>query len=303
MVANRLGAAPADLRRRLGPSPAFVGAVALALLLAPSSRAVTVSPDVTADLSGTTLADEDAGDDDLAGTVTPVALGALPAATDLNAYHLEVSGTDQLISFDTTVSLPGGVTAGPSDVVTYDGVLYGVIFDGLVEGVPPGVVIDAVGRESGGELLLSFDTTVDLGGGLIVDDEDVVSWDGIGFSSVFDGSAEGVAAELDVDAIHRIDGTGNLGMSFDLSGVVGGVGFDDEDVLEYDVGGGTWSMSYDGSAEHAGWVESDLDAVYLPEPGAVVCLAAGLSLIAALHRRRDRPGIGSPLPRGERLIV
>ena len=77
-------------------------------------------------------------------------------------------------------------------------------------------------------------------------------------------------------------------MSFDTSGQVGGVDFDDEDVLEYDVGGATWSMAYDGSAEHADWVQSDLDAVHLPEPGGVVSLAAGLALVVGLRRRRRR---------------
>ncbi len=50
-------------------------------------------------------------------------------------------------------------------------------------------------------------------------------------------------------------------MSFDGSGRVGNVSFDDEDVLEYD--GQTWRLAYDGSERFEGWKPGDLDALYV----------------------------------------
>jgi uncharacterized protein (TIGR03382 family) len=152
--------------------------------------------------------------------------------------------------------------------------------------VPDGVTTDAVGVSTTGDLVLSFDASVDLGG-LTVDDEDLVVFDGVGFALFFDGSAEGVPAALDVDGAHVLPG-GTLGLSFDGSGSLGGVAFDDEDVLEYDAGGPTWTLAYDGSQEHASWAAADLDAVALPEPGATPALGVALAALLAIGRRRLR---------------
>jgi hypothetical protein len=116
------------------------------------------------------------------------------------------------------------------------------------------------------DLLLSFDVTVSLpasgGGTITVDDEDVVRWEGAGFTLFFDGSAAGVNPALEVDAVHSIAKAGPVLVSFDGSGTVGTVGFDDEDVLEWDAISSTWSLAYDGSVQHAGWPSADLDAAH-----------------------------------------
>jgi cysteine-rich repeat protein len=75
-----------------------------------------------------------------------------------------------------------------------------------------------------------------------------------------------VSGGLDLDAVHYTDLDGHLYLSFDGSGNVGGVDFDDEDVLEYDPGGGVWALLYDGSARHSGWPPADLDAL-----GVAIC--------------------------------
>jgi hypothetical protein len=196
--------------------------------------------------------------DNLAGTVTLQSIGTIPPGANLDAYNVSPNG-DRLLSFDTPVVLPGGVTALPADVVRYDGATYFIEFDGAAHGIPNGVNVDAV-AVYGGSLLLSFDVAVILNG-LHVDNEDLVLFDGTTFSMFFDGSAAGVGPGLDLDAADYLACDDHLLLSFDASGTIGGVGFDDEDVLEFDRAA-TWEMAYDGSAHHAGWSAADLDAVH-----------------------------------------
>jgi hypothetical protein len=49
---------------------------------------VALSPDTTATLAGTTVADGEVASDDQAGTVTRLPLGTLPDASEVGAYHL-----------------------------------------------------------------------------------------------------------------------------------------------------------------------------------------------------------------------
>lgn len=243
------------------------------------------SAETTVTLSGATFPDQNAVADNLAGTTAPMPLGPLPAAADLSAYHLFFDTNDQLFALDTTADLGGGLTVSPADVVRFDGVTNTLEFDASAAGIPAGVQVDAVsGAEGAAALLLSFDTTVALGGGLVASDEDLVSWDGVSFALVFDGSALGVAPGLDLDGAYVRPTDGLFFLSFDGSGVLGGVPFDDEDILEFDPSGPTWSLAVDGSAVQPALAASDLDAV--PEPGQLLQLASGIALLAALARRR-----------------
>ena len=246
------------------PLACVMGFAALLYLFPPALHAETTlqgmlySPDVTVVLAGETLNDEDLAEDDLAGTVTLVNVGTLPSSADVNAYH-GLSGGDQLLSFDTTVSLPGGIIAGPGDVVRFDGTTYTIEFDSTANGLPTGVLTDAVCVIPDGGLLLSFDITVNLGD-ITADDEDLVRLEDANFSLFFDGTGSGVSATLDLDGAHYLC-NGNLLLSFDGSGKVDSVAFDDEDVLEYDPAYGTWELAYDGSYQHAHWAVADLDAM------------------------------------------
>jgi hypothetical protein len=65
------------------------------------------------------------------------------------------------------------------------------------------------------------------------------------------------------------------------------VDFDEEDMLEFDPSGPTWSLAYDGSALHTEWSGGpDLDAVALPEPGGLLLLASGITGLLVTGRRR-----------------
>ena len=128
--------------------------------------------------------------------------------------------------------------------------------------------MDAVAVTGAGDLVLSFDTTVMLGE-VTADDEDLVALDATGVASLlWDGSAAGVNSALDLDGAHIIASNGHLLVSFDGSGSVGGVFFDDEDVLEHDPVGGTWELVQDSSGRFASWGRADLDALSARATGA-----------------------------------
>lgn len=224
-------------------------------------ESVIYSPDITLDLAGELTADENAAIDDLMGTVALQNIGAIPSNADLTLFHLYENG-DQLLAFDISIELPDAVIARPSDVIRRTpGGDYSIAFDGSVEGVPDGARVDAV-RVDGNDLLLSFDTTVALGG-ITAADEDVVTFDGANFTLRFDGSAAGVPQSADLDALHFATDSGLMYVSFDIGGTVDALDFSDEDLLRFDPGAGSWALAYDGSAEHLAWTAGDLDAAWV----------------------------------------
>lgn len=251
-----------------------IGLLTILLIVLPwsSTQAATplaelrYSPDVTVTLGVTLLADQNAGADNLsAGVVTLLDIGPIPTATDLVAYHL-LSNGDRQLAFDTTVTL-GAVNAEPRDVMRYDGAVYTLDLDGSAVGIPSGVQIDAIARTADGNLLLSFDSTVILGA-ITADDEDLVRFDG-SFSLFLDTSAAGISPGLDLNGAHKLF-NGHLLLSFDGSGTVGGIVFNDEDVLEYDPASAIWELAYDGSAQHATWAAAELDALWATEPTSIL---------------------------------
>ena len=99
--------------------------------------------------------------------------------------------------------------ARPGDVMRLQGAIYSFEFQASLAGLPRGILTDAVSAGAAG-LLLSFDTSVDIGGGVLAHDEDLVLWDGAAFTLFLDASAYGVAQGLDLDAVHWVEPNGQL---------------------------------------------------------------------------------------------
>jgi hypothetical protein len=216
--------------------------------------------------AGATLADDEAlRRVTLPSTISTLELGVLPAHADLIAYDLHDDGR-RLFSLDTFADLGSGVFAGPEDVVAWNGTIKTLYLDGSAAGIPAGTRIDALGHghTPGVPLtLLSFDVPVTLPGGIHADDEDVVAWSGSVWTLVFDGSASGVLNSLDLDAFAIDEESGLRYFSFDGSGRIGGIDFDDEDVLAFN--GTIWSLALDASATlPASFAVGDLDALGVP---------------------------------------
>ena len=250
---------------------AWIGAVCLLGALAPgaaSAQSLEVSSDTAITLKGTTLSPRVPGlDDGVSLTIRPLGPAApgitLPAGVNLDGFDRLANG-DVLFSIDVATPIPGLAPPGiahPNDVVQVGAAGPVLVFSGAVAGLPRGTNVDAVGREANGFLLLSFDSTVTIGG-VLVADEDVVRVDPATYAAtvVYDGSAQGVAAGLDLDGVYRDLDTGHLLLSFDGAGTLGGVSFSARDVLDWDPSSGVYTLAYDGAA--AGWpAGANLDEV------------------------------------------
>ena len=249
------------------------------------------TPDTTVDASGVTITPRDVVTDLGTGPLSATTVPDLPDGVGLAAIHADANG-DWLYVPATTVELPGPVYASRRDVVRDASGSITIELEGSTAGIPPGVAIDALALTSAGELLLSFDTAVALPG-LTVGDEDVARWNGGLWTLFFDGSAEGVPEDLDLDGVHFVPALDALRMSFDRSGSIAGLSFDDEDVLGFDRSASSWSLELDGSARDAALAAADLVAV--PEAGTSLLLLTGSVALAAagLSRgRRPHSGLG-----------
>jgi hypothetical protein len=217
---------------------------------------------------GGTLAQEDM----TSGLVSPVATDPLPTGAHIIAHHWRpLPSGAELFAYDTAVLLPDGTTtARPGDVVQrarlFDlqsgqyFVSYSLMFDAKANGLPDGTMTDAVAVADNGDLLLSFDTTVTLGGSTFKP-QDLVRFNGTTFSLFFDGTAAGIADGINLDGAQLLS-NGHLLLSFDISGTVGGVTFRRADILEYDPSGHAWEKTYDSAALHPEWAAAKLVAFY-----------------------------------------
>jgi hypothetical protein len=255
--------------RRRATLATLSAVLALAARSAPAQLAeLVVTPDTALSLPGLAapVLDRDAARGPWAGSGTRWLedLGALPAGIGLAAFDYAADGA-RLFVLEGWAELPGIGPVGPADVVARKNGAYQVAFSGAARGIPAGVSIDALAVSSNGDLLLSFDATVALPGGIVADDEDVVDADGGGFVFVYQFTGR-VAGGLDLDGLASSPDGDTWYLSFDGSGELAGVGFDDEDILAWN--GASATLLFDGSAAAPGWSAADL-ADFAILPGAI----------------------------------
>jgi hypothetical protein len=191
---------------------------------------------------------------------TPQQLLPIPEGVGLAAFDLGADGTRYFV-IEGFADLGIGVTVPPNVILQVTGEGRPERIAGAIEGlVPDGIAIDALKvLDPDFDVLLSIDVAARLPGGVDAQDEDVIRYQaGDGFSVALDLSAV-VPDGLDLDGLDRTADGGVWFLSFDGSGEVGGVPFDDEDVLAFD--GTSWSTAFDGSAAAPAWEGADLAAV------------------------------------------
>lgn len=121
----------------------------------------------------------------------------VPAGADVDAVAM--SGNDLLISLDITAEL-GGQVFDDADVIAFDGADFSMFLDASAAGVGASADVDALHLDEMGRVLVSFDTSGELGG-ITFSDEDVMAWDDPGWSLEFDGGSDDPAwASADLDA-------------------------------------------------------------------------------------------------------
>ena len=220
------------------------------------------STDVPARLGGTEVGTADATVENTAGVfVLPSAL-ELPPGANLTAITRGPSG-ERYLAFDAAIAF-GRAVARRGDLIVESESGFDVVFRAR-DHTDDAVGIDGAAWTTSGDLWLSFDVPAEVGG-LRVADEDVFSFDPEtgAFAMVFDGSAEGLRDSFDVDAIDE-GSAGELVFSVDVSGIVDGIAFDDDDVLSFDFATGRFDRVYRGSSRSAGWEAADLDAFELDD--------------------------------------
>jgi hypothetical protein len=232
---------------------AIIAAFAAVAYAATPLSQLRYTPDITINLSGTVVAPNAVADENPIGALSLAASGL---SANVAAYHN--AGAVQWFVFDTTVVLPGGITATPRDIISWNGASYSRIFQGSANGLPDAVAIDALSSTNGGDFLISFDTTVALPGGITAGPADVVRYNGGTWSLYFNSTAAGVPAGLNLDGLTYLS-NGHLLISFDTAGAVGGVTFASSDILEYTPGTpGTWEMSYSAMGYNSAWTGANL---------------------------------------------
>jgi hypothetical protein len=125
-------------------------------------------------------------------------------------------------------------------------------------------------------LSLAKDSAQALGAVSEVYDEDILSFDGTDFTLIFDGSAAGLPANADVDAIHIVDAD-TLLMSFDKSVSIGSLKVDDSDIVKFEAISlgpdntvGTFSLFFEGAAVGLRTNRANVDALTLLSDGTLL---------------------------------
>lgn len=169
---------------------------------------------------------------------------ALGLAYDVDAVHVMPNGHIVLSAKD-TISI-GGVTVENEDLVEYNPVADTgtLLFDGSTRFSSGSTDVSAVHVMDNGHLLLTNEYSATLGG-LSFEPNDIVEFDpATNTATLFlDGSSLGL--EQWIDAIHLLD-NGNILLSTESPGTLGGLAVGKDDLIEYDPGSDTATLFFDG---------------------------------------------------------
>lgn len=245
----------------------------------PVSAEFLISPDNEVNVDGLVVEDDQLYWRDAMNAFTPV---PLPANVELSGYDSD--GTATYFSVDIT-SVIEGVTVEPRDVARWDGFTVSIELDGDAAGIPNGVRVDAVALSPSDSLFISVDTSVNVAG-MDVDDEDLFSLSPP--TLLFDGEKNEIDPSLDLNA--AFFGTPEiLVFSFDGAGSVGGIEFNDEDLVAFVIPLGLYELGNTSSGSPS--LEA-IDVTAVPEAGFSVMLAGAVLFMAGKEALRRRHGAG-----------
>jgi hypothetical protein len=152
-----------------------------------------------------------------------------------------------------------------------------LIFAGVLLAVALGSVARVHAQT--GNLVLSTENGTTLGG-LSFQDEDLVDYDPTADTAVmlFDGSTR-FSGNEDVDAVHILSND-HIVLSTTGGATLGGLSFQDEDLVDYDPATNTAVMLFDGSTRFSG--NEDVDAVHILSNGHIVLSTTGGATLGGL---------------------
>jgi hypothetical protein len=139
----------------------------------------------------------------------------LPAGATIDA--IATSDGRLYLSFDTTVSLPGGVVAVPHDLVLFDRGSYALELDGSAVGIGYEYDIDAAHRRGPESFLVSFDTGGTISG-FVFEDDDLLELRRGAWSLYHDASAGQPGGQgSDLDAVYVPEPSYGMGLAISLA--------------------------------------------------------------------------------------
>lgn len=139
-------------------------------------------------------------------TTSAIASGYAIVEDGLGINAFERIGTDErAFVVNRHFELPNGDLADPRTIVVDNAGSFSIAFDGAAAGIPAGVKIDALFRDSGGQWIISTDIHVELDG-TVYADGDLIGHDGTGFFLVASEAELGLETSADVTGITQ--GTG-----------------------------------------------------------------------------------------------
>ena len=176
----------------------------------------------------------------------------------------------------------GGLSFTDQDLAEYDPLTDTASL--YLDGAPVGISadIDAVHVLANDRIVLSSTATMTLGG-LTFEDGDLVEYDPLEDTAIlrFDGSALFSSGTTNISAVHVMD-DGQLLLANRFPVTLGGLSFDDSDIVLYDPVAGAATLYLDGSAVG---LTADIDALHLLENGHLVLSTATAATLGGLVMR------------------
>lgn len=201
----------------------------------------------------------------------------IDAAYILNNGHI-------ILSTDSAATI-GGLTFDDGDLVEYDpGTNTATLFfnEDLFDDDEN---IDAVSVLGSGHIILSTTTSAKLGGTLL-DAGDLVEYDPFtDVATLFFNQDEHFSNVLpDIDAVYVLD-SDNIILSTNNDATLGGLRFDNADLVRYNLSTKTAEVLLSGSEKFAEYnILTNIDAVYIPEPTTIALFVFGTLILLRKHR-------------------
>jgi hypothetical protein len=118
------------------------------------------------------------------------------------------------------------------------------------------------------------------GSDLVYANEDILSWNGVSYAMVFDGTAAGLPASANISGFDIDTANNRILMAFGADTLVPGVGaVTGSDIVAYSLVTKTFSLVFDGSDVGLGGGGESLDALQLLPDGRLIVSTMGLTLV------------------------
>ena len=208
-----------------------------------------------------------------------------PAGIAVDFYAVSSGVSQAIISADSDAIL-GGLSFENIDLVRYNAEIdtATLFFDGGLVGLVD--EIDAMHLLANGHIVFSLKIDGMTLGGLTFDEEDLVDYDPVLDTAtlIFDGSSLFETSDEDVKSVYVMD-NGHFVLSTSSSATLGGLSFENIDLVEYDPVADKASLFFDGSLTT---LTEKINAVHvLPNGHIVISITAASATLGGLSFTED----------------